>query len=78
MLNAVAAAAETVTATRAAMLVAACSYSDVCQGKKEDETVYLARLAVIRANEKARDAAQWAHINALIALAAAEDAARAA
>lgn len=54
---------------------AACTYSGVCQAKGETEEAYVARLAVIRGREKARDAAQRNLINALIGLAAAEDAA---
>jgi hypothetical protein len=70
---------ETLTAAvvdaRVDVTLTACSYSGVCQSKDEAEDVYLARLARIRGHEKARDAAQWKLINALIALAAAEDAA---
>lgn len=68
--------AETVTRTRAAMRAAACSYSDVTAGKTETTEAFEARVRVIRSHEAASDAAAWAHINALIALAAAEDAAR--
>jgi transposase len=69
---------ETLTAAvvdaRVDVTLTACSYSDVCQAKGEAEDVYVARLARIRGREKARDAALWKLINALIALAAAENA----